>query len=239
MSIGAKMPNPLYTFLVTRVVPLIGMLAGSFNSAAAQFNLSDANYSVCDKLTGESVCIAVRMTGKIEPGDSAKLEQTIEKLERAGVRNTRARVAAVVLDSSGGSVAEALTIGRFIRARQIWTQVGVNDRCASSCVLVLAGGVARFPFGTVEVHSFYSPEVLGSGDFSKAEKMYTEIAEQIAAYLKEMRVTTALLDEMMQIPHYTSRQLKFEEIKRFGLFGMDPVYAQVRPQPKSRKSEQR
>lgn len=231
------MDNTLYATFVAQALLLVGLLTGSGASAAAQFQVSDAYFPLCDKLAGESVCIAIRMTGKIVPGDGTKLEETIKRSEIVGSRNTKARVTTIFLNSSGGNVAEAMKIGRTIRALQIWVHLGLSDRCASSCVLVLAGGVARFPLGIVEIHSFYSPQVLGSGDFAKAEKMYTEVAEQISNYLKEMRVTTALLDEMMQIPHYTSRELNLEEMKRLGLFGMDPVYAQVRPQPKPQRIE--
>src|SRR5260370_40544532 len=49
----------------------------------------------------------------------------------------------VVLNSPGGSVADALEMGRLIREKRFATAVEAGKYCVSSCPLVFAGGVAR------------------------------------------------------------------------------------------------
>jgi hypothetical protein len=52
-------------------------------------------------------------------------------------------VKTVVLNSPGGSVTDALAMGRLIRERKFATEVEAGKYCASSCPLVFAGGVER------------------------------------------------------------------------------------------------
>lgn len=177
---------------------------------------------------------ALSLVGKIEAGDTRKLQQEVARVQ--GVVSThiaKARVALVFLESPGGNMNEAMSLGRFLRANQVSTQVAKGDTCASACVLVLAAGVTRVPAGDVVVHSFYSPEVLGTNDFAKAEKAYERMSAAVALYLREMRVSGQLLDEMIRVPHFTSRKLELEELERLGLLGIDPAYAQARRVPRS------
>ena len=199
-----------------------------FTAQAAEFEVSGID-KFCDKLRSEVVCMAVSMSGKISQGDLNKLQQLISRIETATEKGSlKSRVSQVFLDSPGGSVTAAMGLGRFIRSKQIATTVGKGDNCASSCVLAFVGGVKRVPAGNVIVHSFYSPDVLGTNDFAKAETMYTQISESVAAYLKEMRISSQLLEEMMHVPHSSARQLTVEQMLQWGLIGIDPVYAQAR-----------
>ena len=49
----------------------------------------------------------------------------------------------VVLNSPGGSVTDALAMGRLIREKKFATEVEAGKYCASSCPLVFAGGIER------------------------------------------------------------------------------------------------
>jgi len=201
-------------------------------TSAADFRFNGVDVPACDKLRGESICISLSLTGKIEPGDTAKLLRQVELAESTISKNVApARVALLFLESPGGSMAEAMAMGRLIRGRQISTQVAKGDTCASSCVLILAGGVMRVPAGNVVIHSFYSPDILGTNDFAKAEKLYAQVSNEVSAYLKDVRISSLLLEEMMRVPHFKARQLKLEELTKLGLLGIDPVYAQARSNP--------
>ena len=48
-----------------------------------------------------------------------------------------------MLNSPGGSVADALAMGRLIREKKFATEVEAGKYCVSSCPLVFAGGVDR------------------------------------------------------------------------------------------------
>ena len=74
-------------------------------------------------------------TGTITPGISEAFAAEIGK--RGDYIKT------VVLNSPGGSVADALAMGRLIREKNFATEIEPGKYCASSCPLVFAGGVER------------------------------------------------------------------------------------------------
>jgi len=213
--------------LYSTLVAVLLLSASNVHSAA--FRGVGANSPGCERLNGEQICIAVALEGDIEDGDSQRLSTLISKVEAAVPKS---RVGIIFLESAGGSVNEGIALGRFIRSRQIGTIIGKGEVCASACVLVLAGGVTRMPAGEVVVHSFYSPSILGTGDFKKSEQEYTRVSELIRSYLLEVRVSAMLLEEMMRIPHTSFRKLEVEELVKLGLLGIDPAYAQARKLPK-------
>src|SRR5215203_2470098 len=73
--------------------------------------------------------------GTIGPGTAKIFAQEIAK--------RGSYVKTVVLHSPGGSVADALEMGRLIRQKQFATEVESGRYCASSCPLVFAGGLER------------------------------------------------------------------------------------------------
>ena len=73
--------------------------------------------------------------GTIRPGTAKVFTAEIEK--------RGSYVKSVVLHSPGGSVDDAIEMGRLIRQKQFATEVESGRYCASSCPLVFAGGVER------------------------------------------------------------------------------------------------
>ena len=81
---------------------------------------------------------AIVISGKIESGDAATFF-TIANAASARV---------VVLESDGGHLDPAVTIGRDIRRRGLATVVRTNAKCVSACVLIwLAGSPGPPPRG--------------------------------------------------------------------------------------------
>ena len=76
---------------------------------------------------------ALRLRGAIAPGDGARVV--------ARLRDPRAEV--LLLDSPGGSVADALEIGRAVRAAGLDAHLAPGAVCLSACPYAFAGGVAR------------------------------------------------------------------------------------------------
>src|SRR3954467_3533894 len=74
-------------------------------------------------------------TGTITPGISEAFAAEVGK--RGDYIKT------VVLNSPGGSVTDALAMGRLIREKKFATEVEAGRYCASSCPLVFAGGIER------------------------------------------------------------------------------------------------
>lgn len=74
-------------------------------------------------------------TGTIKPGTAAAFAAEIDK--------RGSYVKTIVLHSPGGSVMDALDMGRLIRKKGFTTAVENGRYCASSCPLVFAGGIER------------------------------------------------------------------------------------------------
>lgn len=146
--------------------------------------------------------------GTITPGTADRLA---EELSRRGDY-----VETVVLDSPGGSVQDALAMGRMIRGRELDTAVEGGGLCASSCPLVLAGGVARHAAGdaAVGVHQITTVRTAGvvlpgtEPDLVRAQRVSAEVQR----HLVEMGVDAAVWFHAMETPpremyYFTSEEL--------------------------------
>ena len=110
-------------------------------------------------------------------------------------------VKAVLLNSPGGSVEDALAMSTLIRQKKLDTKVATKALCASSCPLVFAGGVGRVaePDAVVGVHQVFSagqerpsPEQAMSG----AQRM----TARIARHLDEMGIGNGLWIHALETP---------------------------------------
>ena len=209
---------------------LLVLLTISSTTVAANFSVSGLNGSGCENLSGSRACVTMLLAGDIEEGDAARLVDFIEATSNVLSSSLKqpVRVGQIYLHSNGGNLIEAMRIGRVIRNNLISVQITHDSVCYSACVIAHLGGVVRIPVGPMGIHSFYSSEFVGSENFASSSKKYNEIAELVGAYMREMRVPTSLLDEMMKVSHKSVKILDFEEMKRFGVIGQDPVYLQAK-----------
>ena len=217
------------------IAGLLGLVA-SASVYGGEFSFVDVDGPACEQMNGSTVCLTLLYSGLITKGDNQKLisemkrsTQIIEEsiLSSVGGR-PGARVGKIFFNSPGGDLFEAMKVGQTIRDNLIVTQVPSNSSCYSSCVIAYLGGVFRVPVGRVGVHSFYSKDLVGPAEYASASKRYDAVSAEVEAYLKAMRIPTTFLDEMKNTPHYSVKVLEFEEMRRLGVAGIDPVYAQVR-----------
>jgi hypothetical protein len=91
------------------------------------------------------------LTGRIAAGDAARFSDWLA---------TAGDVGALRLHSPGGSVTDALAIGRAIREAGLDTVMEEGDICLSACPYVFVGGVAReaHPSAMIGVHQHYFGE---------------------------------------------------------------------------------
>lgn len=92
----------------------------------------------------------LRLTGTIDPGAAKRFEHEID---------TRGEyVSTVLLDSPGGSVDDALEMGRLIGEKGLHTRVPDGALCASSCPIVFASGQVREAGreAAIGVHQIYA-----------------------------------------------------------------------------------
>ncbi|KAA0946933.1 hypothetical protein FQ186_05530 [Pseudomonas sp. ANT_H14] len=212
------------TLLSKLIIPFFLSVASSVSAAELIFHDIQQDNALCPYM-GKKMCYAVTMDGPIEKGDAVKLEGLINRM--LNMNGLSSRLGYIYLSSAGGDIHEAMNIGRTLRKNKVQTLVGVNDKCYSACVLILAGGVSRLPTGEIGIHSFYSLASTQKGfDYEQEDKRYKVVGQEIEEYLKEMRVSVRLLDEMMSTPATTMRVLTLEEQQATSLFGFDPVFHQ-------------
>lgn len=132
-------------------------------------------------------------TGFIAPGSGDIFAQEIEK------RGSYVKM--VVLNSSGGSVHDALRIGRLIREKKLNTAVESGKYCASSCPLIFAGGVERFSGdkATIGVHQIFSASDRPF-DADRAMAHTQKITAQVQTYLRDMGVDLGVWTHAMDTP---------------------------------------
>lgn len=157
------------------------------------------------------------VTGTIMPGSAVAFAEKVEAYAEY--------VKTVTLDSPGGSVADALAMGRLIREKGFATSVASGSLCASSCPLVFAGGEERLatPRSAIAVHQIYaaapSDSTLASrlaaagSAMSDAQTMTAEISR----YLLEMGVDAEVWLRALETPPDRLSYFSSEDLTRLKL----------------------
>lgn len=156
---------------------------------------------------GKGVLLAF---GTITPGTSKVFEGALLSREE--------KISEVILHSPGGSVNDALEMGKLIRESEFNTTVVANGYCASSCPLVFAAGVERAAHETswIGVHQVYTP----SSTFGSIQQGMDQ-AQRISALcqqaLVDFGVDPALWIKAMETPKDQLYVLTTEELEELKL----------------------
>jgi hypothetical protein len=166
-------------------------------------------------------------TGTITPGVS---ESFAAEVGRHGDY-----IKTVVLNSPGGSVADALAIGRLIREKKFATEVEAKKYCASSCPLVFAAGVERRAGERAAIGVHQVAAIPSAATRAPRDEM--SVAQQISArcqhYLNEMGVSLQVWVHAMETPHDRLFVFKPDELKSLNLV-TTAVAPAAAPVPKTR-----
>lgn len=133
-------------------------------------------------------------TGTITPG--------IAEAFAAEVRKRGDYIKTVVLNSPGGSVSDALAIGRLIREKKFATEIEPGKYCASSCPLIFMGGVERragekAAIGVHQVFAMASADnAAPRDDMSEAQR----ISAKCQRYLGDMGINLQVWVHAMETP---------------------------------------
>jgi len=161
-------------------------------------------------------------TGTITPGTSNAFASEIE--HRGDYVKT------VVLDSPGGSVADALAMGRLIREHKFATEVDAGKYCASSCPLVLAGGVERRAGERAVIGVHQVAAIKSAGNRPPRDEM--SVAQNVSArcqrYLGDMGVNLQVWLHAMETPHDKLFVFKPDELKSLALVTEPPLPTKAR-----------
>lgn len=128
----------------------------------------------------------IAITGQIAPGDGDRFVAWLEE--------ARPQATQVALDSSGGSVSDALAIGRSIRSVGLSTTIQDGAVCLSACPYILAGGRERLveEGGVVGVHQHYFgkntilPAFMAVADVQRAQASVMDYLDQMGVDLRLM-----------------------------------------------------
>jgi hypothetical protein len=149
-----------------------------------------------------------RLTGTIAPGDAARFAEWLSAPGRG--------VSRVELHSTGGSVADALEIGRTLRDGRLDAAVPAGRLCLSACPYILAGGVARTvgDGAAVGLHQHYHGENSYLPAFLAVEDIQRGQAE-VLAHLAQMGVDPLVMVPALSTPPAEIYVLVPEELERY------------------------
>jgi hypothetical protein len=146
-------------------------------------------------------------TGAIASGSATAFAAEIDK--------RGSYVKTVVLESPGGSVHDALAMGRLIRKKGFATEVPAGKYCASSCPLVFAGGVDRRAGkgAAIGVHQISAIGQVQADEMAAAQRM----SAMCQKYLRDMGVDLGVWLHAMETPKTSLYYFKPAELRALKL----------------------
>ncbi|MGO4352411.1 hypothetical protein AB4Z25_10775 [Rhizobium sp. RAF36] len=148
--------------------------------------------------------------GAIEYGAAGRFQKEIEARGEY--------VKTVSLDSPGGAVGDALAMSKLIRERKIGTTVAKGALCASSCPIILSGGVSRSAddgvvIGVHQVFNGTKEKLSPERAMSDAQRTTADVTRHLDA----MGIKPGLWIHAMETPPDRLYYLKPAEMKEFAL----------------------
>jgi hypothetical protein len=159
--------------------------------------------------------------GTITPGTSQNFAAELDK--RGDYIKT------VVLNSPGGSVTDALAMGRLIREKKFATEIEAGKYCASSCPLVFAGGIERRAgeAAIIGVHQVAPISSAASGASRDEMSVAQAISARCQRYLGDMGVSLQTWVHAMETPHDKLFVFKPDELKSLNMVTAAPASAPI------------
>lgn len=171
-------------------------------------------------------------TGTITPGMSESFAAEVSKHGDY--------IRTVVLNSPGGSVTDAMAMGRLIRERKFATEVEAGKYCASSCPLMFAGGVERRAGNraALGVHQVAVSATPALGPPRDEMSIAQNISARCQRYLGDMGINLQVWVHAMETPHDRLFVFKPDELKSLNIVtaGAAPTAGPPAPPPASPKT---
>jgi len=173
---------------------------------ARQTSLPDPG-QMPSRLRFEALDQTLLITGTIAPGDAARF---------ATYLSANPLPESIRLHSPGGSVSDALAIGRAIRDTEAGTVMQTGDICLSACPYILAGGVTRTiaDDAMVGVHQHYFGENTALPAFLAVSDIQRGQA-QVMDHLDAMGIDVLVMRHAMATPPDDIYILLPEELERY------------------------
>ena len=161
--------------------------------------------------------IRVRYEGRLTDEFTAMVERVIELADELHIDK---RV--LDIDSAGGQVEDSMEAGDLIAESgwTIWVREGSD--CHSSCVFILSAGDSRLITGRVGIHRI----IRMSSTATTRRELNAELRavyDRVRSYLERNGAAVAVADMMMVVPNRSLRMLTADELRRYGLDGVNPA----------------
>lgn len=170
----------------------------------------------------------ITLVGRITRGDDRRFAAVLKQADAQSAEWETDRT--LLLDSKGGDVAVAMSIGRMVRRFRLVAGVHEGSVCASACIVILAGGVWRYARDDSQLglHRpyFSDPHVATANGYDTFQHAYDTVIEAHRGYFAEMRVGSGLLERMLQIPSNQVQWVSLGEASALNLLGEDATYAE-------------
>lgn len=150
----------------------------------------------------------VLLEGGIVPGDAERIEKQLAELDP--------KPQGVILNSPGGSVHDALLLGRYLRDADMTTALRPGDICYSACPYLLAAGTDRMipDDASVGVHQHYFGESTLLPAFVAVEDIQRGQGE-VMTYLNDMGIDPLVMQHALVTPPDEIYVLLPEELTRY------------------------
>ena len=150
-----------------------------------------------------------RLEGAISEGDADRIA--------AQIRTADTTLDTLILQSPGGSVREALTLGRVLRRDSIGTRVLSGEYCFSACPYLFAGGTTREAEdnAAIGVHQHYFGESTILPAFIAVEDIQRGQGE-VMTYLNDMGIDPLVMQHALTTPADEIYVLLPEELRDYG-----------------------
>lgn len=128
----------------------------------------------------------------------------------------------VIIESDGGLIEPAMSIGDFLFENRI--EARVQGRCYSACGIVAAGAVRRYYDADYQIgiHRVSADDIPSPSSPTALEEYFAASYEKLRRYFSKYGVSPALVDAIQNIPAAKIRTLTLAELVNFGL-GVDNV----------------
>ncbi|MCI4661249.1 MAG: hypothetical protein MRY63_05430 [Neomegalonema sp.] len=161
---------------------------------------------------------AASALGRIDIGTAPKLD--------AFLAAQGGEIKELHLHSPGGSVADALAMAQSLRSAGIAVRVDDDGYCASSCPLVLSGGVERSAgrsawIGVHQIYAAEGPKGSAGGRLADGMQRGQMITAEVQDHLVQMGVDPALWILALRTPPDQLYVLTPEEVARYKLAQID------------------
>jgi len=165
----------------------------------------------------ERKVMRLRYEGKIAADFAALIQRVAHLVGELGIDK---RV--LDIDSSGGLVEDAMRAGDTIVDTHWTVWVREDSVCHSACMFILAAGDVRMISGRVGIHRIIR---MSSTATTRAElnRELRAVYARVRDYLERNGAAVAVADLMMAVPNRNLRLLTQEELREYGLDGINPV----------------